>query len=888
MAKRSNDTFLDKFLGLFGITRPKKRKTVSNRRQTSNKTSSNVNQAKHGNLSVNDDFLIVSSTSQTQNTQGSSKSAQNSNSLRKSSAKKGKNISSSSKKKSKPKNRKMKTALITLLVIVILFSTAFLAAFAWLNNGNYMLVDTDETTINLHDLKLEFTSVLYAKNEKGEYVEFDRLQSEQNRLWVDYEDVPEHLVEAYISCEDKTFRSHKGVNWKRTISATANLVFDFYETEQGGSTITQQLIKNITNDNDHDWKRKFREIKNAISLEHEYDKDTIMECYLNTIHLGNGVDGVEMAATYYFDKNASDLTLVQSACLAAITSNPSSNEPYNNPKTNKERRNWVLDEMYKNGFITKKECQEAKNADLELRKNPSISLSTSKASEDKYDSYFVDAVIDDVIKALVDENIFETSEEANKALRTGGYKIYTTIDLDMQDKLEEIYEDSSSTFGITTEDGKSPQSAMTIMDYQGNVKAIVGGLGEKNADRLLNRATSSPRPTGSSIKPLSVYGPAIEENVITWASVYEDSPVKSLAYGQAPPTSSWPKNSTGVYQYADVPIHYALQKSLNTVSVKILHDLTIDKSYSYATKKLGLSYFTKDDGNGNTDMCESSLALGGSVKGATTLQMAAAYCTFGNGGVYYEPRTFTKILDQNNKVIIDEKKNKHRAFSEDTAGVMCKLLQTVSDSQGTGAAAQFGDWEIMCKTGTTSDNKDKWFIGGTSKYMAACWFGGDNNKEMQGLTYEYLGQGGTSNPAIKMWKKVMEKVHEGLEPEEFDISSKTEFRKYCLSSHKCAMSGCSSTAYGYFKSSDVPFCTTHYGYRLDAITPPDYENYYDFVQETTTEETTKKKDKDKDKDNENTTESAGASDTTQTTPPSDVSQETATAPVTEATQSLAP
>ena len=856
MARRTNDTFLDKFLGVFGITRPKRRKTVSNRRTNLSKNDSNNRTDK---LSVNDDFLIVSSEPKENRTTSNKTQSSRSANAKKS------NIKSSSKKKGKAKTNKKKIPT-ALLVVVIVISVIFFSGLAWLNNGNYMLVDSNETSINLHDLKLEFTSVLYAKNSEGEYVELTRLQSEQNRLWVDYEDVPEHLVNAYISCEDKTFRTHSGVNWKRTISATANLVFKFYESEQGGSTITQQLIKNVTNDNAHDWKRKFREIKNAISLEHEYDKDTIMECYLNTIHLGNGVDGVEVASNYYFDKNASDLTLVQSACLAAITSNPSVNEPYNNPKTNKERRNWVLDEMYKNGFISEKECEDAKKADLELRENPSISLSTSKDNEDKFNSYFVDAVIDDVINELVEEKVFDSKDKARDALYKGGYKIYTTVDLDMQESLEEVYKDPNNTFGITTEDGDKPQSAMTIMDYQGNIKAVVGGMGEKTADRTLNRATSSPRPTGSSIKPLTVYGPAIEENVITWASVYEDSPVKSLAYGQAPPTSSWPKNSTGEYQNADVPIHYALQKSLNTVSVKILHDLTIEKSYSYATKKLGLSYFTKDDGNGNTDMCESSLALGGSVKGATTMQMAAAYCTFGNGGIYYEPRTFTKILDQNNKIVIDEKKDKHRAFSEDTAGVMCKLLQTVAHSEGTGAAARFGSWQIMCKTGTTSDNKDKWFIGGTTKYMAACWFGDDEGNEMNGLYYEYLGQGGTSNPALKMWKKVMEKVHEGLEPEKFEISSQTQYRKYCLSGHKCAVSGCSSIAYGYFKSSDIPYCTIHYGYKLDSITPPDQEYYYKYVQEKT-ETTTKKKDKGKGKNDKtdgsstDTTESTGSTQT---------------------------
>ena len=243
MARRTNDTFLDKFLGVFGITRPKRRKTVSNRRTNLSKNDSNNRTDK---LSVNDDFLIVSSEPKENRTTSNKTQSSRSANAKKS------NIKSSSKKKGKAKTNKKKIPT-ALLVVVIVISVIFFSGLAWLNNGNYMLVDSNETSINLHDLKLEFTSVLYAKNSEGEYVELTRLQSEQNRLWVDYEDVPEHLVNAYISCEDKTFRTHSGVNWKRSISATANLVFKFYESEQGGSTITQQLIKNVTNDNAHDW-----------------------------------------------------------------------------------------------------------------------------------------------------------------------------------------------------------------------------------------------------------------------------------------------------------------------------------------------------------------------------------------------------------------------------------------------------------------------------------------------------------------------------------------------------------------------------------------------------------------------------------------------------------
>ncbi|MBQ4156451.1 MAG: hypothetical protein IJD90_06565, partial [Clostridia bacterium] len=505
----------------------------------------------------------------------------------------------------------------------------------------------------------------------------------------------------------------------------------------------------------------------------------------------------------------------------------------NNPENNKTRRNWVIDEMYNNGYISKEECEKAKNADLGLRENPSTILSSTETVEkEEYNSYFVDAVIDDVIAGLVEEKGY-TEEYATSQLYKGGYKIYTTIDLDMQEILEEVYLNDDNFMKVYTKSGKQPQSAMTIMDYNGNVKAIIGGRGEKKGNRVLNRATQSPRPTGSSIKPISVYAPAFEYNVITWGSAVEDSPVERLENGNVP-EEKWPKNYNNTYSYNKTSMLKAIQQSLNTVPVKLVQEMTIDTTYKFVTEKMGLKHFTEYE-NGQSDKTESSLALGGSVHGATTLEMAAAFSTFGSGGVYYNPRTYSKILDQNNEVVIDNTKKQHRAISEGTATIMNKLLQTVA-TNGTGTSSRFGNWQIMCKTGTTSNNKDRWFVGGTPHYVAACWFGVDENEEMSGMY---------ANPAIILWKAAMSKIHENLEYKEFEVSDKVQFKRFCMTSGLCSRSGCSSNAYGYFKTNYMPYCNYHGGYETGEAV--DYGYYggleYGATTTTTTEaitETTKK------------------------------------------------
>lgn len=774
-----NDSFLDKLLGLVGFKRPKSKRTAtaqrsSNRDITSQRVrKTRTHKSNSSGLVLNENFEIVSSTTE---------------------------------KKKKKKGSAVLKVLLSCFLIMVITGCVIVGAFMI-----YVFRFVDGTVDqDLNNLKLAYTSVIYAQNGKDDegnpkYVELKRLHGNENRLWVDSEMIPDSLGKAFISAEDKRFNDHNGVDWKRTFSAAANLLFHFYDTEQGGSTITQQLIKNITDDDETSINRKIREIMRAQYLESRYSKDVILECYLNTIHLGPGIDGVEVAACYYFDKHSQDLTLTQCAALAAITKEPEHYNPYNNPEDNKTRRNWVLDEMCSNGYITAEERDEAKEADLGLRKTPSTVLSTTKTVEEKVNSYFVDAVIEDVIKGLMDKKNY-SYKYAEQQLYAGGYKIYSTVDLSVQNTLEKVFKDDDNFMKVVTNSGKKAQAAMTVMDYEGHIVGIVGGRGEKTADRSLNRATQSPRQTGSSIKPVTCYSPGIEYNVITWGSRMTDEPT---AYVDG---KDWPVNYSGYYS-GRVSVLYALQQSLNTIPVQLVQEMGMDSVYKFATDKMGITtLYDKIDVNGKsmTDLTLSSLALGGSVYGVTTTELTAAYCAIGNLGVYYTPHTYTKILDQHDNVVIDTSDEYHRAMSAETANVMCKMLQTVTTS-GTGSAAAFDNWPIMSKTGTTTDTKDRWFVGCTPYYASAVWFGMDSSEAMGGLY---------SNPALKLWKAAMTKIMDGKKMKDFPQCDSVVYTRYCTSSGKVARTGCYNTAYGYFKSSYMPLCDDHGGEQVEASEKP--------------------------------------------------------------------
>ena len=703
----------------------------------------------------------------------------------------------------KPKKKRRKRAvvgrvLLSCLLVGIITCCMVVGIF-----GIYVFAFVDSSfDFDLNKLKLDYTSVIYAANpgEEDSYYELAQIHGEKNRIWVDYDDMSPYLGNAIVAIEDKRFYDHDGIDWKRTFSAFVNMFVDIYGNTQGGSTITQQLVKNLTGDDERSPVRKIQEIMRARYVEGNYPKMTILECYINTVHFGKGCDGIQTAAQYYFGKEAKDLTLLECASLAATIQTPSSKNPVSGPEKNKERRELVLSEMLDQEFISQEEYDQAMSEELVLATTGEQDAETSASG---VNSYYVDTVIEQVIDDLVEQKGY-TKTYAENMIYTGGLKIYSTYNADVQNALDETFADNSNFLKVGKGDVQ-PQSAITVMDYEGHIVGIVGGRGEKAGKRDFNRATMAKRQPGSSIKPIAAYGPSLEYNLVTYSTKMQNSPI-TLADGTKYPQ----KGASGGTVY----LHKALERSLNGVSVRLVNKLSPQKSYDFVTKRLGITSLVEsvklEDGTIASDVNLSALALGGCTYGVKVTEMCAAYACFGNLGKYYKPTTYTKITDTFDDVVLEQGEGTP-AFGEDTANVMNEMMQKViSGSQGTGASGKIGNWPLFGKTGTTNDNRDRWFIGGSPYYVAACWFGFDENKVMNGLS---------TNPALKVWKAAMSKIHEDLELKDFPESDLVSYRYYCADTGLLATNHCGNKVLGWYKNSYLPTCS-HGGSLLPEVTKP--------------------------------------------------------------------
>lgn len=696
------------------------------------------------------------------------------------------------------KQRFLKMFLTVMLVGII---TVSIVAGSFLVYAFTMVDGTMD--VDLNDLELNFTTAIYVEDKaSGEFVEYQRLHGEFNRIWVpyneteakktdnaEYDGIPQQLVDAFVAIEDKRFHTHYGVDWKRTFGAVINTVIPIYSSKQGGSTITQQLVKNLTNDRDQSAMRKVREIMRARYLESEYSKSTILECYLNTIPLGHGLYGVEVAANYYFGKSVDELTLLECASLAAITKGPSIYDPEDNPENNKQRRETVLDFMLEQGYITKEQHEAV------LKEELNLVASRENLNETEVNNYFVDALIVNVTNDLMDKYGWDKAH-ASENFYSGGYKIYTTLDPEIQVAVDEVFSDAEK-YGIKGKDGAQLQGSFTVMDYRGRVRGLAGGIGEKTVNLGMsgfNRATDATRQPGSTMKPIAAYAPAIENGVIHYSSILNDT---------ATNYNGWtPKNWYNSY-WGGVTTQYALERSINTIPVYLVNKLGPKNCYDFLTKDLGITTLNEND----IDL--SPLGMGGTNGGITTKESAAAYAIFGNGGQYYEPTLYYAVYDQHNDMVLSHEEAKPRtAISEDTATVMNKLLQNVvygSNGTGKGAAGYIKDMKIYAKTGTSNNSNDLWFVGGTPYYVASCWCGYDSQQTIS-----------DSAIAMKMWGAVMSKIHTGLEPKEFNVSSYAVDRYYCTETGNLATDACPSKAIGWYKKNNVPdVCTSHEGTALD-------------------------------------------------------------------------
>ncbi len=711
-------------------------------------------------------------------------------------------FSSKAENEFKPKSKKPKSkattkqkvlkAALTIFLIGLITVSLVVGAFMF-----YAFTMVDGTMDeNLNNLVLNFTTTVYVDDGDGEYKEYRRLHGEYNRIWVNYdktaidkkdpnyEGIPQNLANAFVAIEDKRFFDHEGVDWKRTMGAFVNQFLPIYSSKQGGSTITQQLVKNLTKDNSQKASRKVREIMRARYLESKYSKDTILECYLNTIAMGHGTYGVEVAANYYFGKSVKDLTIAECACLASIAKSPTYYAPDDYPEQNKERRQSVLYQMYDQGYITKEQYEEAKNEKIKIIAEQKV------LNQNKINSYFIDALISEVSEDLAEKYGYDKSH-ANELFYNGGFKIYATVDPEIQSAAEAVYADSA-TYAVKGKNGKLMTGGITVLDYEGNVKALVGGIGEKTTNRGFNCAVDAVRQPGSTMKPIAAYAPSIEKDLITYSTVVNDTRVNY---------NGWTPNNWYSEKYlGNITIQFALERSVNTIPVQLVNKLGPQASYDFLTKKLGITTLNAEDVN------LSPLGMGGTNGGLTTLESAAAFAVFGNGGLYYEPSFYTKVTDQKGKVILKKNTQPQMAVSEDTATIMNHLLRTVvygSRGTGTAAAGYIPSMKIYAKTGTSNDQNDLWFVGGTPYYIASSWCGYEVQQPIPS------GYGGI---ALKLWGNVMSKAHSGLKAKEFTNSSYATDRYYCTSTGQLATDACPSVAIGWYKKSNVPgTCTAHSG-----------------------------------------------------------------------------
>ncbi len=700
------------------------------------------------------------------------------------------------KKEISRKTKIIRNTLLVCLVGIITVCIAFGAFVIWA----FTCVD-DDIPYDLNNLadtlsgdSINFSTTIYVADAKtGEYVPYQTLSGAENRIWTSFNDMPKALGDAFISIEDERFGTHTGVDLKRTFLAFVNMFINYSDSEFGGSTITQQLVKNLMQDNDHSAMRKIREIMRARKLESEYDKDTILEAYLNTIYMGKGAYGVECAANYYFGKKASELSIAECAVLASIAKSPTYYNPVDYFESNKGRKETVLYKMHELGKITDEEYKAALEEEIVIVANSGTTASN------QINSYFVDALIEQIADDLVEKENMDKSY-AVQSLYDGGYKIYCTMIPEIQDAVESVYTDESKRL-TNAKTGELAQGAITIMDYEGNVVAIAGGMGEKKESRGLNRATSAPRQLGSSMKPLTAYALSIENDKLTYSTIVDDKKTVYKSGGEDWTPNNWYNN--GGY-YGKITAAYAVQRSVNTIPVALVNALTPQKCFDFLTQKLGFTHLNYPD-----DANLSPMGMGGTSGGVTTLEAAAAYAMFGNGGFYYEPKFYTLVTDQQDNVILNRKSSPSAVIGEDTACIVNHMLQNViygSDGTGKDVTSYVPKHRIFAKTGTSNNDNDLWFVGGTTHYIGASWYGYDNNGKVQ-----------NSRMARNLWGAVMAKVLAKLPAEDFEDSKYVECRYYCKESGLLATEACTSTGVGWYKRSYRDTCQTHMGSILEPV-----------------------------------------------------------------------
>lgn len=693
-----------------------------------------------------------------------------------------------------------------------------------------------------------------------------------NRSYEKIDKIPKYLCDAFVAIEDQRFYEHNGIDIKRILSAGFMVLRDRELSQGASTITQQIIKNNVfdnwTNESDiQKIKRKIQEQYLALELEKKMSKDEILEIYMNTINLGQNTLGVKAAAMRYFNKQPYQLALSECAVIAATTSNPSRYNPISHPDSNKKRRDVVLGNMRDQGYITQAEYDEAMADDVYSR----ILAVNEESETNSVYTYFVDEVTEQVLADLMEVKGFNETQ-AHRLLFSGGLSIYTTQDPDIQAICDEVYNNEENypetvkwllSYALTIEkangekenhstemykayykqqnasfdllyasqddayaaieaykeavmeegdkvDGErisltpQPQVSITVEDQStGYVVAIVGGRGTKEASRTLNRATNTTRQPGSTFKVVSTYAPALDSAGLTLADVQNDAPFSYT--GGRPVRNWWGSNYRGL-----LSLRYGIAQSANIVAVKTLTQISPQLGFDYL-QNFGFSTLVEKrvekDGTVVSDIGQP-LALGGITDGVTNMELNAAYATIANQGTYIKPKLYTKIIDHEGNVLIDNTTSESKQVIKQTTAWLLTSAMVDVVTTGTGGSVNFGNMAIAGKTGTTSDYKDVWFSGFTPYYTATTWTGYDNNVSMKSSAEKNLSK--------TMWKKVMSRIHENLEYKSFPMANGIVTASVCSKSGRlpiagvCDVQGCVKTEY--FAEGTVPteYCDVHY------------------------------------------------------------------------------
>lgn len=656
-----------------------------------------------------------------------------------------------SRDKNKKKKKKQHRVFWFFARIQILLLVLVAAALGWYYFGGYakkvsaMQQEAKELVKNSNEETFRSVQTSLVYDADGTLI--SSLIGEKDVYYLEYEDIPAYVPAAMVSIEDKKFYSHNGIDVKAIIRA-AKAMIENGEVTQGGSTITQQLARGIFLNQERTWERKIEEIFIAVEMEKIYSKNKIMEFYLNNIYFGNGYYGIQAASRGYFNMDVKDLSLSQIAFLCAIPNNPSLYDPLTNMDNTLKRRDRILKQMLEDGKISLETHEQARLEQIVLNR-------PERTKNDYVETYTYHCAIRALMhqqgfefqtefssaeeKEKYDESYNELYSEYQKKLYSAGYRIYTSIDLNMQQMLQDTVDGQLEEFTEQNEEGiyTLQSSAVCIDNHTGKVKAVVGGRNQEHAGYTLNRAYQSFRQPGSAIKPLLVYTPMLEREY-TPDSIVQD--VK---------TEDGPSNASDYYD-GDITLRYAVQTSKNTVAWKLLDELTPETGLSYL-KAMNFSRLKKEDER-------LTSALGGFTTGVSALEMASGYAALENDGKYREPTCIVKITDADGNLILEAEQKEVEVYKANAARMMTDMMVSVIQ-EGTGKGLALDNMPCAGKTGTTNDNKDGWFAGYSSYYTTAVWVGYDMPKELPGLS-------GSSYPG-SIWKAFMEQIHQGLEPVSF-------------------------------------------------------------------------------------------------------------------------